>query len=299
MRGQDTRQSEAGERVARHLTRGTLQPGTTQRGRAGRAGASGLLLLVLVGLWSSDQPAASPWPLHPVARRRDTATAARIPFPPVQWKALLLAGDDSIDAFDHAIDALATLFAQHHITVVQQFSTNPSKLSATVHLATIAQLQAAIPTLQVQPGEGCLIYATSHGTVKGLTLARDPTSGYRLRPTQLHQVVQAACGEAPTILVLSGCYTGTFLRDELLGPNLIVLTAAAADRPSFGCRAEASYTYYDGCFLREFDTAPTWQALHRAVSRCVAVAERALRAPASAPQAFFGLWMHATPIPRP
>src|SRR5262249_39683200 len=158
----------------------------------------------------------------------------------------------------------------HHITVVQQFSTNPARVSATVHPATTAQLDAAIPLLQVQPGEGCLVYATSHGTVNGLTLARDPASGYRLRPAQLHHIVHTACGEAPTILVLSGCYTGTFLRGELLGPNLIVLTAAAADRSSFGCRVGAAYTYYDACFLREFGKAPTWQALQRAVSRCVA-----------------------------
>jgi hypothetical protein len=130
-----------------------------------------------------------------------------LPFSGVQWKALLLAGDDSIGAFDHAIEALATLFQQHHIAVVQQFSANPRKLSATVRLATVTQLSAAIPRLQIQPGEGCLLYATSHGTPRGLTLARDPASGYRLPPSQLHRVIQAACGGAPTILVLSGCYT--------------------------------------------------------------------------------------------
>jgi hypothetical protein len=195
--------------------------------------------------------------------------------------------------------ALATLFQHHHITVVQQLSANPAQLSATVRLATVANLRAAIPLLQVQPGEGCLLYATSHGTPEGLLLARDPASGYRLRPTALHHLVQAACGEAPTILVLSGCYTGTFVRDPLRRPNRVILTAASADRPSFGCRPEAQYTFYDGCFLRALATAPTWQALHRAVTRCVATAERQLRAPPSHPQAFFGGWMAEVPIPPP
>ena len=164
MGDQDTRTHEAGGGAARHPGLGTAHPCTTPRGRAGRAGASGLLLLVLLGLWSSGQPTASPRPLCARADRRH-ASAARIPFPPVQWKALLLAGDDSIGAFDHAIEALATLFQHHHIAVVQHFSANPTKVSATVHLATMAQLRAAIPVLQVQPGEGCLVYATSHGTV--------------------------------------------------------------------------------------------------------------------------------------
>jgi len=216
----------------------------------------------------------------------------------VQWKALLLAGDASIAVFDHAVAALATLFAQHHIRVVQQFSANPNRVSADVRLATLSELRAAVPRLQVQPGQGCLVYATSHGTRQGLTLSSDPASGYRLRPSQLQQVVHAACGEAPTILVLSGCYTGTFLRHELRGPRRLLLAAAAADRPSFGCHAEAQYTYYDSCFLRVFATVPTWQTLYRAVTRCVDAAERRLGVPSSHPQAFFGRWMRAVPIPR-
>ena len=266
---------------------GGRTPGETRR-----TGTAGLLLLVLLGL------AAGLCPIEVGAARRDRAATAAIPFPSLQWKALLLAGDDSIDAFDHAID-LATLLAQHHITVVQHFSTNPTRVSATVPLATVANLRAAIPRLQVQPGEGCLVYATSHGAREGLLLARDPASGSRLRPTALHQVVQAACGEAPTILVLSGCYTGTFVRDPLRSPNRLILTATAANRPSFGCAAEAPYTYYDGCFLRAFATVPTWQALHQTVARCVAAAERQLRVRPSHPQAFVGRWMAEVPIPSP
>ena len=63
--------------------------------------------------------------------------------------------------------------------------------------------------------------------------------------------------------------------------------------------ARGADTYYDGCFLRAFATVPTWQALHRAVARCVATAERQLSAPPSHPQAFFGRWMAEVPIPPP
>jgi hypothetical protein len=73
----------------------------------------------------------------------------------------------------------------------------------------------------------------------------------------------------------------------------------AFQKAYIGCRPEAQYTYYDGCFLRAFATVPTWQALHRAVARCVATAERQLSAPPSHPQAFFGRWMAEVPIPPP
>jgi len=71
----------------------------------------------------------------------------------------------------------------------------------------------------------------------------------------------------------------------------------ALQKAYIGCRPEAQDTYDDGCFLRALATVPTWQALHRAVARCVATAERQLGAPPSHPHAFFGLWMAEVPIP--
>jgi hypothetical protein len=217
----------------------------------------------------------------------------------VQWKAILLAGDDSISAFDRAIEALTRLFQHHHIDVVQRFSADRSRVSDQVRLATVANLRATIPRLQVKPGQGCIVYATSHGTAEGLHLTQDQSSGYLLHPRSLQSIVQAACGEAPTIMVLSGCYSGTYLRDEIVAPHVILMTAAAAHRPSFGCRPGAAYTYYDDCFLQAFPQARTWQGLHRAVSSCVDVAERPLRVFPSEPQAFFGRRMQDVPIPRP
>jgi hypothetical protein len=44
----------------------------------------------------------------------------------------------------------------------------------------------------------------------------------------------------------------------------------AFQKADIGCRLEAQYTYYDGCFLCAFATVPTWQALHRAAYRPLA-----------------------------
>ena len=87
-----------------------------------RVSACGLLLLLLLGLWGGSQPAASPWPSRGAATQRESTAGVPFPLSSMQWKALLLAGDDSIAAFDHAIEALATLFQQRHIPVA--FSPN-------------------------------------------------------------------------------------------------------------------------------------------------------------------------------
>jgi hypothetical protein len=68
-----------------------------------------------------------------------------------------------------------------------------------------------------------------------------------------------------------------------------VLTAAAADRVSFGCGAGDQYTYYDQCLLQQFDGAATWQQLAIATRSCVEALERrmAVSLP-SQPQIFVG-----------
>src|SRR5207245_10055647 len=103
---------------------------------------------------------------------------------------------------------------------------------------------------------------------------QDRSLGTRLTPSSRESLVHAASGDPPTVMVPSGCYSGTYLRAQAIGPHVILMTASAAHRPSFGCRARATDTYYDNGFLREFPKALTWQELHRAVSSCIEVAER-------------------------
>jgi len=152
-------------------------------------------------------------------------------------------------------------------------------------------------TWKVATGEGCLLYATSHGTIHGIWVARDSDGGRILKPTSLKTMLAAACGDAPTVVVMSGCHTGTFLHKDTVGPNTIMLTAADTYQKSFGCRAGRRYTYYDACFLQEFPRATTWQDLYRRVSGCVDVEERSLREQSSSPQAFFGRQMKDLPLP--
>ena len=67
------------------------------------------------------------------------------------------------------------------------------------------------------------------------------------------------------IVVVQACYSGSFV-DNLAAPDRMVITAAAADRTSFGCATENFWTefgrvYFDkalrdtGDFRLAFDTA--------------------------------------------
>ena len=52
------------------------------------------------------------------------------------------------------------------------------------------------------------------------------------------------------VLIVSACYSGVFAR-ELADARTLVITAAAADKPSFGCRDGATWTYFGDAFFNK------------------------------------------------
>jgi hypothetical protein len=130
---------------------------------------------------------------------------------------------------------------------------------------------------------GCLFYLTSHGNQGGVVL-----SGAMLTPAELDMMLDLSCGERPTVVVISACFSGVFV-PVLAGPNRFVMTAARRDRSSFGCSEDATYPYFDDCVIRSLPTARDFPALGAAARTCVAARERQERlAPPSEPQMSVG-----------
>ena len=70
--------------------------------------------------------------------------------------------------------------------------------------------------------------------------------------------------------------------------NRVIITAARADRPSFGCQADRTYTVFDECLLAALPRSATWRAVYKADRDCVRRRERQLQVLPSQPQASFG-----------
>jgi hypothetical protein len=95
------------------------------------------------------------------------------------------------------------------------------------------------------------------------------------------------------VIIISACYAGGFI-DALKNPRTIVITAAAADRTSFGCSNDRDLTYFGEAFFR--DALPEARSLRDAFDRArssIAVRERRERVDASRPQAYFGAELEA------
>jgi hypothetical protein len=90
------------------------------------------------------------------------------------------------------------------------------------------------------------------------------------------------------VVIISACYAGGFI-DALRDPRTIVLTAAAADRTSFGCSSDSDLTYFGEAFYR--DALPHAASLRDAfdtAKAAIAIRERNEHVTPSNPQAWFG-----------
>lgn len=196
-----------------------------------------------------------------------------------------MAGDPTVPGFDNARNAVKALIEEDGVldgdTI--QLSRRRNQLSAGVRLATIASFEAAMLELDTGGEDACFLFMTSHGTEDGFLIRGDSY----MTPGKLDQILDDACGELPTVALISACYSGMFI-EPAGAPNRIILTASRADRASFGCAAESTYPYWDECLLTNWRSSDTWEDLHSNIQPCVEAMEEAQGFTPSLPQALFG-----------
>jgi hypothetical protein len=90
------------------------------------------------------------------------------------------------------------------------------------------------------------------------------------------------------VIVISACHAGAFIR-PLQDPDTVLITAAAADRTSFGCSDDRDLTYFGEAFYRDaLPQAKTLQDAFALTRAAIAKRELAEHVTASDPQAYFG-----------
>jgi hypothetical protein len=205
----------------------------------------------------------------------------------VNWKTVLMTGDDSINAFDNARKKLHEIFAGMGMKDFIHLSRKSSQQVGGVRATSVANFEQAVSDLDVGASDACLIHMTSHGNTTGFYIRGQSY----LTPAKLDEIAYTHCGNRPTVLLISACYSGVFAEPFMERPNRIILTAARKDRTSFGCSAEATYTYWDGCLITNLPQATTWLDLSQKVEECIERKESAGGFARSYPQARFGALM--------
>ena len=232
----------------------------------------GLLVVSLIA-WTAPRPAAA-----------DSAFG--------DWAAIVVAGDwhahrgAPTEVFDNARRDLtralvARGFEPGHI---RTFSVRPERYPKETLLRTGPDaIEDTFNSLARAAPGGCLVYFTSHGSPAGILV-----NGRVWQPSAMADLIDGACGTRPTVVILSACFSGVFI-PVLAAANRMILTAARADRASFGCGESDRYTFFDTCVLQKIGHAHDFQALGHQVQVCVAKREHELKAaPPSDPQIEIG-----------
>lgn len=208
--------------------------------------------------------------------------------PAIRWHAVLAAGDGSLPVWDNAVQRfIAGLDSAGALAAPPRRLTSSGK-QADLPLATSDAVLRAAAALRPGAGEGCLIFVTSHGIPQeGLSMTASPTRP--LTPRALDAALsRGGCADAPTLVIMSGCYSGNFAR-LLARPNRAVMTASRADRPSFGCGAGFRFTVFDECLLDTLEGRPVlWTEAVAQTRTCVTQRERQMNVEPSEPQASLG-----------
>lgn len=208
------------------------------------------------------------------------------------WAVIVVAGDwrahdgSPTEGFDNARrDVAAALTAiGFRAEDMAQFSVRPERYAASHALAADKlTIGATLDALAGRTEGGCLLYFTSHGTRWGMVLGATIVA-----PEDLARLVDATCGDRPTIVIISACYSGAFV-PALRGANRMVITAARADRTSFGCGQGDEYPYFDACVIANLQSVHGFPELADRVRDCISKREYETGAsPPSEPQVAIG-----------
>ncbi len=176
--------------------------------------------------------------------------------------------------------------AGHSLTLA-----NSEKTAATLPLATLTNLDAVLQRLgkMIQPDEDALIlYLTSHGSDDATLETYLPgISLYDINGKDLRKILDRSRFKW-RVVVVSACYSGSFI-ESLKNDNTLVITAASADRNSFGCSDTAALTYFGEAFLK--DALPASHSLPEAYAKAKAIVagwEKDQQITPSQPQIYIG-----------
>ena len=283
------------------------------------AAFSGLGLL-LGFIWLSDKLDVipelwTPLPLEPAVASTDNA--------PADQESLLFSQqskiDDALESIEHGADADGDafflgfagvgeekVFAQEiqlaSRVIGKRFAAGNRALTLVndardldrAPLASFSALQYALRGLAAKMNvdrDVLFLSISSHGSPDAAIAVSNVDLPFNdLTDEDLVQALQQS-GIQWRVIVISACYAGAFI-EPLKNPQTIIITAAAADRTSFGCGSDSDLTYFGEAFYR--DALPGARTLRDAFEKSkAAIGERERRehVAASRPQAYFGAEM--------
>ena len=158
------------------------------------------------------------------------------------------------EVFRKEVDYVAALFEKKYGTTGRTVKLINNPGSATVApIASVTSLGATLKEIgsKMDADEDLLfLFLTSHGSREHeFSLEFGGLQFDVLNPAMLRELLDDS-GIRNRVIVVSACYSGGFT-DALKDDHTVVITAAAADKTSFGCSNDADFTYFGKAYFAD------------------------------------------------
>jgi len=183
---------------------------------------------------------------------------------------------------------LANRFDAAGRTIVLANDEGSSKADAPGSPQTLTLALARVAELMDRTEDVLVLYSTSHGEPEAGLVYKDlKRGGGLISPARLSSMLNML-GFKNRLLILQACFAGQFV-PALKSASTIVVTAAAADRSSFGCQAGNDWTFFGDALINHAfrQPLPLDIQLQRATA-LIAAAESRERLEPSNPQVSTG-----------
>lgn len=279
-------------------------------------GATGLLGLMLIGYYFAEQHAywsASVWLPAPATAEDypgSRATAETLLFdqrskieqdvkamqapigeePKIYFVGFAGVGDQRVFAEEIKL-AARTVGRRFDVGDRQVLLINDRRDIARYPIATSTSLTYALKELgeKMNRERDILFLAlSSHGSASPLlSVTNGLVSLEQLTGKELREALDKS-GIKRKIIVISACHAGAFI-PVLSDSNSIIITAAAAEKTSFGCSDDRDLTYFGEAFYRDaLPIAGDLRSAFEDAKRAIGLREQHENQSASDPQAYFG-----------
>ncbi|WP_252274897.1 C13 family peptidase [Pseudomonas subflava] len=172
--------------------------------------------------------------------------------PAVELYSLTLAGDGKQSVFLREADYVSRLLRERFGARGNVTLTNHRDHLADRPLATRESLTRAVQALAERSGPEDLVflYLTSHGSDDHKLSIDQPRLQLADLPASELAALLEPLRDRHKVVVISACYSGGFI-PPLKDDRTLVMTAARADRVSFGCSEENDFTYFGRALFAE------------------------------------------------
>ena len=167
---------------------------------------------------------------------------------------LAVAGDGSQEVFRREVEFVRNQFDRDFGTRGRSLALINSRNTVdSAPMATVTSIREAIRAIAARmdrDNDILFVFMTSHGAKDHeFRLNQNAMALRGLRPQELARMLEEARIRWKVVLV-SACYSGGFV-EPLKSESTMIITAARADRTSFGCADENDFTYFGRAFFKE------------------------------------------------